>query len=559
MDSRMKLSWLGAFSVCVVLGLGPLIEQSPMVGLLIAGVAISWVSIGLLSRRVAMQGVRPLVVGTGAIWVVQYLGSWPEGPGAVISALAIVPFWTFIFYSVLNFPRELERTRIERWAPVVLGTYLTVTAVLALLVTEPEWLGYSESAWWPGWLVSTASYDMLLRACSIGDVAAASMAVIVTGLRLVRMRELDRRAFAPLMASALLLAVATSIIDARNSWYSMNPADLLAEALLAALLPMCVLALDVVHRFQTMRIGQRASRELLAASAADRIQRSLRTAFGDPDLSVFYYDQRHDVLRDEGGAVMDPDRISDKYFVRYVHAADGRPLAVITGDLYLNRHSEAIERAADSCIAAVERDLLRNDLAESRSQASAAVAERKRLERDLHDIVQQRILAARLRSSMLKGHVANGSLPLLEQLEGDLSLALGALRRLAHGLAPEELERLGLGGAIADVCAVLPVVTSVEVTDSQLPRPLELVAYSVVCEALNNVIKHSTATEVRVRVETLDSGVVIEVADDGAESNVVPISTPRSIDAQVREIGGSLEVRRDGRWTRVVVELPRIA
>ncbi|SHE56825.1 sensor histidine kinase [Streptoalloteichus hindustanus] len=158
------------------------------------------------------------------------------------------------------------------------------------------------------------------------------------------------------------------------------------------------------------------------------------------------------------------------------------------------------------------------ELATSRAGIVAAVdAERRRIERDLHDGVQQRLVAL----GMLLGRARRARTPtkaeeLLEQAHEHSQQLLDELREVAWRVYPTALDSLGLGEALAQVAerSSVPVRMDCDLPE-RLPTTVETAAYFVVCEAVTNAAKHSGATEISVRVARQENMVVVSVSDDG--------------------------------------------
>ncbi|MEO3795443.1 histidine kinase [Nonomuraea sp. B10E15] len=153
------------------------------------------------------------------------------------------------------------------------------------------------------------------------------------------------------------------------------------------------------------------------------------------------------------------------------------------------------------------------ELAESRAGIVAAVdSERRRIERDLHDGLQQRLVAL----SMLIGRSKRGRTELLEQAHQEAQEALAELREVAWRAYPSGLDSLGLGEALAGVAerSNVPVKVACELR-RRPPMAVETAAYFVVSEAVTNAAKHAAATLITVEVHEEDSQVVVRVRDDG--------------------------------------------
>jgi signal transduction histidine kinase len=161
------------------------------------------------------------------------------------------------------------------------------------------------------------------------------------------------------------------------------------------------------------------------------------------------------------------------------------------------------------------------ELTESRSRVLAAtLAERRRIERDLHDGAQQRLVSLAMELGMAKEKMAidpAAARKLVEEAHGEAKRALADIRDLVRGIHPAVLSDRGLDAAISALADRCPVPVDVDVElDGRLPEVVETTAYFVVAEALANVAKHSGASEARVVVRRVpEDRLVVEVVDDG--------------------------------------------
>jgi PAS domain S-box-containing protein len=163
----------------------------------------------------------------------------------------------------------------------------------------------------------------------------------------------------------------------------------------------------------------------------------------------------------------------------------------------------------------------RDELAASRLRiVEASDTERRRLERNLHDGAQQRLVALSVGLRLVQAKVLaspDEARDLLGTLSEELAAAIVELRELAQGIHPAVLTERGLGAALEVLAARAPLPVSVEVDlPERLPEHVETAAYYAVSEALANVVKHASATSAGVRVERVDGRVAVEVSDDGA-------------------------------------------
>jgi PAS domain S-box-containing protein len=214
------------------------------------------------------------------------------------------------------------------------------------------------------------------------------------------------------------------------------------------------------------------------------------------------------------------------------------------------------------------RDITDRKRAEEELRASrvrlvgAQDAERRRLERNLHDGAQQRLVSLALTMRLAREQLSEPSgqgLELLDQAAEELSLALEELRELARGIHPAVLSERGLGPALDGVVARSPM--PVEVTalpEGRLPQAVEAAAYYVICEALVNVARYASASMTIVSVSSADGRVVVEVGDDGVGGADAAKGTGlRGLADRVEALGGRLEVESepDG-GTRLRAEIP---
>jgi signal transduction histidine kinase len=155
----------------------------------------------------------------------------------------------------------------------------------------------------------------------------------------------------------------------------------------------------------------------------------------------------------------------------------------------------------------------RERLLESRARlVKTADEERRRLERNLHDGAQQRLVSARLALRMLRARVEDKAA--VDAILDELGRAHEELRELARGLHPAALAR-GLNAAIGALATRAPVPVEFDVVEDRFAPELEIAVYYVASEALTNAAKHAEASVVRIDVTVLDSSLVLEVADDG--------------------------------------------
>ena len=208
---------------------------------------------------------------------------------------------------------------------------------------------------------------------------------------------------------------------------------------------------------------------------------------------------------------------------------------------------------------------LRSRLEELRASRARIVeagdAERRRLERDLHDGAQARLVGLAMLLSHLHRRIDADAdaVSVLERAQSKLKLSLSELRELARGIHPPLLTEQGLAPALDALAARAPVPVTIEADGGdRLPRAVEVAAYFVVSEALTNVAKYAGATEATVAVHRVNGLLTVEVGDDGVGgADVGRGSGLRGLADRVAALDGTLTLDSPpGAGTRVHVEIP---
>jgi PAS domain S-box-containing protein len=217
---------------------------------------------------------------------------------------------------------------------------------------------------------------------------------------------------------------------------------------------------------------------------------------------------------------------------------------------------------ADLAAQAIANAQAREELAASRARiVEAGDAERRRLERNLHDGAQQRLVATSLgvRLAARRAQDDPDLRAALDEASAELAMALEELREIARGLHPAVLTDHGLGAAIDSLAERAPLPVDIDVAlDGRLPAPIEAAVYYVVAEALTNVAKYAGATEARVRVSRENGRAEVEVADDGVGgADERGGSGLRGLVDRVEALGGRLAISSPpGVGTAIRADLP---
>jgi signal transduction histidine kinase len=191
----------------------------------------------------------------------------------------------------------------------------------------------------------------------------------------------------------------------------------------------------------------------------------------------------------------------------------------------------------------------------------AGQRERQRLERNLHDGAQQRLVALSLELTMLEDRLAHDpdSVARFERARNEIAVSLTELRELAHGLHPAVVSAHGLDVALEQVAARASVPVKLTIaTGGRLPEALEVAVFYLVCESLANVGKYAEASAASVEVTRQYGRVVVEIVDDGVGGADSERGTGlRGLADRVEALNGRLRVWSPaGRGTRVRAELP---
>ena len=247
------------------------------------------------------------------------------------------------------------------------------------------------------------------------------------------------------------------------------------------------------------------------------------------------------------------------------------PLLFVIGWLagFATRERAEQAEAAEVRASLAEREreaAARIAVAEERSRIArrlveAGDAERRRLERDLHDGAQSRLvaLAVKLRLARMKARAQPEVSKLLDESTAELQASLDELRELARGIHPAVLTDRGLAAALEALASRAPVPVEIAfVAPEGLPDAAATAVYFVVSEALTNVAKYASAAHATVAVRRVAGKVVVEVSDDGVGgANVARGSGLRGLSDRVSALDGRLELRSPvGEGTRVRAEIP---
>jgi signal transduction histidine kinase len=291
----------------------------------------------------------------------------------------------------------------------------------------------------------------------------------------------------------------------------------------------------------------------------------LSHALDDPTLEVlFWLPERNGFVNAAGSGAELPSE-DNRTITMLEH--EGAPLAALVHDPSLLEEPKLVEAAGAAARLALENARLH---AETRAQleqvresrvriVATADEERRRIERDIHDGAQQRLvaLAVQLRSAQRRLRDPEVD-SLLAATVKELQVAVEELRELARGVHPAILTEDGLAAALESLVSRIPFPVDLEAAEGRLPAQVEATAYFVACEALANVVKHAQASTATVRAVRRNGLLLVEIEDDGIGGAAAENGSGlRGLADRVEALGGRLRVESPTEGgTRIVGEIP---
>jgi signal transduction histidine kinase len=320
------------------------------------------------------------------------------------------------------------------------------------------------------------------------------------------------------------------------------------------------------------RLAGSAVGELVVELGADPAPVDLRDALAralrDPSLTLAYWLPEFESYADLDGRPVDLPGKGDARATTLIDDRAGARVAALVHDPALGDEPELLGGVAAAAGIALENARLHAELRARLDELRGSRArvfevgrkERQRLERDLHDGAQQRLIALSLELGMLETRLADPEASLgLGQARREIATSLEELREIARGIHPAVVSGHGLGVALEQLAARAPVPVYLTVdVDGRLPEPLEVAAYYLVSESLANLGKHAVASSASIVVSQHDGQVLVEVADDGIGGADTEHGTGlRGLADRVEALDGRLRIwSPSGGGTRVRAEIP---
>jgi signal transduction histidine kinase len=389
-------------------------------------------------------------------------------------------------------------------------------------------------------------------------------ALWIVGLVALLVRELARlpRSNRARLAVAKAGAVTALVAAAVNALYSIPRGRLSNDSVDVALWFTAAIGLlgvsggigaDWLRRRQTRQRVARLALEMAASPAAGELAPALGEMLGDPTLQVGYPLDDGRLVGASGASVTMP--ISADRATTDVRRG-GATVAVLLHRRDLAHDTGRIAEAVDAARLTLENERLDaqsrarlRELQTSRAQiVAAAEAERRRLERDLHDGAQQRLMALAIDLAIARQHAfAGDAFPgdaQLAAVESEVRAALSDLRELAHGIIPRSLAEDGLGAALEELAdrAAVPI-DLLCLPDARIDRPIEAAAYLVVARATRDPAVRRASVDARLVDQRLTVELMLDVADE------IPGSLLVDLEDQCGAVDGTIERRTlpDGR------------
>jgi signal transduction histidine kinase len=320
------------------------------------------------------------------------------------------------------------------------------------------------------------------------------------------------------------------------------------------------------------RLARSALADLLLEMRADPAPADLRDALAralrDPSLTLAYWLPEYETWADVEGRATSPPAAEDGRAVTLIDRG-GEHVAALMHDASLEDEPELLQAVRAAAGIALETARLHAELAARLEELrgsrvrviEAGQRERQRLERNLHDGAQQRLVALSLELTMLKKQLdADAEVSTrIDHARDEIATSLQELRDIARGLHPAVVSGHGLSVALDSLAARAPVPVKLNVElEDRLPEPLEVAAYYLVSESLANIGKHAQASTATISVARFNGDVVIEIVDDGiGGADTERGSGLRGLADRVEALDGRLRVWTPvGRGTRVRAEIP---
>jgi signal transduction histidine kinase len=525
-----------------------------------------------------------LLVGAGSVWSLTALAesshSLPYSIGRV-SAWLIFPL---LIYLMLTYPRGRLAPGFDR------ALYGSTTALVALLYigsalfveaypTHTPWAACQDDCPANAFLVLHSEPAFMADVVQpLRELLAVVLLGAVTYAMARHLRAatpLARRLAAPVVAvSTLSIAVLTAFLVVRRAAPDADAVTVLGWVW-ALCVPGIAAAFFVGLLRRRLRLGEMLG-ELSIALSRDPEPSELRAALaatlGDPTIDLLVPDHMPGRWRDGNGATTSRSAAANGGRALTLIHDDGEPVALLAHDPLLRADAELLAALGALVLGSLEHQRATARLASSLEQleesrkriARAADLERARIERDLHDGAQQRLVMMRIKLSLaeeLAHEDPEAGAAVVHEVGTEVELALEELRALAHGVYPSVLSDRGLGDALRSIVAESPLTIHLDARGIERhPAEIETAVYFLCLEAIQNVIKHADGAS-GAWIRLMDPGLIyVEIRDDGigfAPAGPGANGGLGNMRDRVEAVGGRLVVdAAPGQGTRIVGVIP---
>jgi signal transduction histidine kinase len=516
----------------------------------------------LVWRSQPRNRIGPLLILAGVVWALGGIRSF-QNPLAAAAGDSLDGVQDLILaHLLLAYPTGRLTSRWLR-SLVAAGYGLVAINVLQVMSIGTTSVGtVNPLAVWD----SPEAFDRLDTVGTVAGSAYAVTAIVIICSRWLRASAAGRHVYAPVLGAALFLGLAVLFENAVDSVLGSSPRWAVLPAVVARIvIPFAFLYGLLRSRVERFGVGE------LVVEVGDRPSESLREALAralhDPSVDLAYWlPDRGEFVGAAGHRVELPS--DDEHRVATPVERNGQRLAAIIHDRTLLEDPRLVETVSATAGLVLENERLqanlRAQLAELRASRERLVRsgdeQRRRLERDLHDGAQQRLLGLGMGLQLIRARIDEGTeaAALVDELEGELGRALQELRELARGIHPAVLTEQGLPAAVRALAERVQLPVRITVSDKPLPPAVETAVYFVVAEALANIAKYAHARQAWVTVATSNGSTRVEVRDDGTGgAQPTEGSGLQGLADRVGALGGQLQVESPaGGGTRVTAELP---
>lgn len=537
--------------------------------LVIAAVGVVMVGAGIASTANGEERIGLLVAVAGYSWLLERLLGAIDNQ-VVYSASAFFPgLWVaLLLWALMAFPSGGFRTRLDR--VLVIGFFvLQVGGQWLITLTIPRWEPRGGSG--PNKMALFPNDTVAANFSKVADRITIPLLLLLAAIlvhRMVTATPPVRRAYGFVWVGGIVLCANLALlIGAGLGWVDFDQAYGQWLEDVAGIIPITMAASLFAARVAQDRLVTLVV-DLEAGERGEQLRASLRKALGDPALDLVYPAPDGEGWIDGAGESVGLDERSGQHAVTPV-VYRGSSIAALVHDPVLLRNPERLSTAIAAAGLAIDNERLqaelRAHLAEvlaSRTRiVEAGDRERRRVERNLHDGAQQRLVALGLTLNLTRRKAESDPAlaTLLAEAHQDLDQALAELRELARGIHPSIVTDLGLPGAVEALAERpgTPVVLELDLPDD-LPDQVAVAAYFVVAEALANVNKYAEASNAVVRASVSGGALRLSVTDDGRGGAVARSGSGlEGLRDRAGALGGTLALESPvGGGTTVVLELP---